>query len=177
MPTFYLDMDGVVADWIKGATDIVGYGIYDPHVRYPDEDWEKIKEHGRIYKDLPLMPDADKIVDLARKFRDELGWELLFLTAVPRFNDVHWAFWDKVKWAEKYFPDIPVHFGPYSFDKYLHCKPGDILVDDRIDNCEQWKKSGGIAVNVKYDSYKTALKEIDDILEKKLALNRLSKIK
>jgi hypothetical protein len=41
------------------------------------------------------------------------------------------------------FERIPVLFGPYSFDKYKHCTPGDILIDDRTSNCEEWRAAGG----------------------------------
>lgn len=166
-------MDGVVADWTAGTAKLIGYRLDDPTARFPDNDWKKIREHVRLYKDLPLLPHANEMANLARRFRDELGWELVFLTAVPHKNDIHWAFWDKMKWAEKYFPDIPVHFGPFSKDKDQHCKPGDILVDDRTDNCENWEKAGGIAIKVKYNNYRQALSQVSEILEKKLALKRL----
>jgi hypothetical protein len=77
---------------------------------------------------------------------------------------VHWAFWDKILWAQERYPDIPVHFGPYSEDKQKHCVPGDILVDDRPDNCQSWRDAGGIAVRVTKE-YGLALEELNRILE------------
>lgn len=144
--TLYLDMDGVVADWARGASDFLGYTLPDPNARYPDEDWQKIRSDGRLFRTLPRVPLADQLVDLARQFRDQLGWNLAFLTAVPHGNDIPWAFMDKVLWAQEQFPDIPVFFGPYSRDKQQHCRPGDILIDDRRDNCESWRAQGGIAI-------------------------------
>lgn len=149
--TFHLDLDGVVADWITGVAKIVGYELSDPNAYYPPEDWIKIRDNQRMFLELPKMKHADEMVALARKFRDELGYELVFLTAIPHYNDIHWVFWDKMSWVQKYYPDIPVHFGPYSQDKQKHCKPGDILVDDRPDNCDQWTQAGGIAVKVDLD--------------------------
>jgi 5'(3')-deoxyribonucleotidase len=67
----------------------------------------------------------------------------MFLTAVPKGNDVPWAFYDKVVWVQNYFPDIPVMFGPFSKDKWQHCKPGDILIDDRKSNIAEWQAAGG----------------------------------
>jgi 5'(3')-deoxyribonucleotidase len=148
MPTFYLDMDGVVADWVTRATAIIGKRYDDPAEHYTHEEWLKVKGDGRLFRELPLMPKCDELVSIARVYRDRLKWDLLFLTAIPHDNDVPWTFTDKIEWASKHFPDIPVHFGPYSFDKYKHCKRGDILVDDRVDNCEQWTKAGGLAFNV-----------------------------
>jgi 5'(3')-deoxyribonucleotidase len=147
--TFYLDMDGVVADWSKGVSQLLGHEIStDPTARMCDSDWARVLEHPRLFRDLPLMQGADQLVDLARAYRDQLGWELLFLTAIPHLNDVPWAFWDKMLWAQRYWPDIPVHFGPHSYDKQVHCTQGDILVDDRPDNCEQWRAAGGLAFQV-----------------------------
>ena len=141
-------MDGVVADWRSNARRVIGYDYTDPKQRYNPEDWERLRSNGRIFRDLPLMPGAEELVSLARLFRDDLGWELLFLTAIPHNNDVPWVFHDKIEWVSRYFPDIPVHFGPYSEDKWRHCSAGDILVDDRSDNCEQWLAAGGTAIRV-----------------------------
>jgi 5'(3')-deoxyribonucleotidase len=148
MNTIHLDMDGVVADWVAGATHIIGYRLEDASVRYPREDWARLRAEPRLFAQLPLMEGAEELVRVARRYRDELGWNLVFLTAIPHNNDMHWTFWDKFKWCEQYFPDIPVHFGPYSEDKYKHCEPGDILVDDRLDNCESWRAAGGVAFRV-----------------------------
>ena len=168
--TFYLDMDGVVADWNAGVKDILGYANKDANTHYSDEDWNKIKENQRMYRDLPVMPDADVLVNVARQFRDKLGWDLMFLTAVPKGNDVHWAFYDKMTWAQKHFPDIPVHFGPYAKDKYIHCKPGDILVDDRHSNITAWKEAGGIGVEVDIDDLNDTIIRVRYLLHKYLDL-------
>ena len=162
MRTIYLDMDGVVADWVSEVEKVIGYRLTDPSVKYPDVDWQKIRGHIRVFRDMPKMPQADEMVELARRFRDELGYQLLFLTAIPHYNDVHWAFWDKITWAQNRYPDIPVHFGPYSEDKQKHCIPGDILVDDRLDNCTQWQAAGGVAVRVTED-YQAALDELANV--------------
>jgi hypothetical protein len=95
------------------------------------------------------MQGADQLVTIARKYRDTLGWELIFLTAIPHGNDMPWSFWDKFTWAQQHYPDIPVWFGPYSQDKHLRVRtPGDILVDDRLDNCSAWTGAGGLAFKV-----------------------------
>jgi 5'(3')-deoxyribonucleotidase len=123
----------------------------------------------RLFRHLPKMPQADQMVELARKFRDDLGYELIFLTAIPHYNDVHWAFWDKMLWAQERYPDIPVHFGPYSEDKKKHCIAGDILVDDRPDNCQSWKEAKGVAIRVTKD-YQAALDELEDLYQREQML-------
>ena len=172
--TIYLDMDGVVADWDAKAQEILGKPKSSVNGRWPDSDWARLRDFPHFYRVLAKMPRADELVDLARQFRDELGWDLYFLTAIPHDNDVPDAFTDKVEWAQEYYPDIRVHFGPYSNDKQDHCRPGDILVDDRSDNCAQWISRGGTAVRVHDDAYGGALRELEQILEKKQGLKRIA---
>lgn len=144
MTTLYLDMDGVVADFDAYAEQMIGKR--SENNRWSREDWRKLRDHKRMYRDLPKTPEADALVDFCRKFTKEKGYNLLFLTAVPKGNDFHWAFYDKVNWARDYYPDIPVHFGPFSVDKQVHCEAGDILIDDRLSNNEEWALAGGIAI-------------------------------
>jgi 5' nucleotidase, deoxy (Pyrimidine), cytosolic type C protein (NT5C) len=164
--TLYLDMDGVVADWDQAAADFIGKprkpNPEDPdgEGRWAHEDWLKIRDNQRFFSTLPLMPLSQELVQLARKLRDTRGYQLLFLTAIPRDNDCPWAFYDKIMWVQKYFPDIPVHFGPYSEDKRDHCWPGDILVDDRSTNIAQWINAGGIGIRVKDRDVAAAIAEL-----------------
>ena len=71
--------------------------------------------------------------------------DLRFLTALPHDYSVPFAVYDKVQWADRYFPGVPMFIGPYSHDKWRHCRPGDILIDDRTSNCEEWTREGGKA--------------------------------
>lgn len=167
--TIYLDMDGVMADWNSGVADIIGYRKEDSNTRYPTEDWEKIKSNERIYRDLPVMEQAQELATIARQFRDRLGWGLLFLTAVPKGNDVPWAFWDKCLWAQKHFSDIPVHFGPFAKDKQTHVKSGDILIDDRHSNIEEWRNKGGIGIEVFDGDLSAAILRLRLLFDQKVA--------
>jgi len=141
-------MDGVVADFRANALRVVGLPS-DTDDQYLDREWQRLRDNPHLFLELPLMPRAHELVNIARQYRDHLGWELLFLTAIPRNNDLPWAFHDKAEWVRLHFSEIPVHFGPYSQDKHLHCTtPGDILVDDRADNCSDWTRAGGLAFKV-----------------------------
>ncbi len=178
MNTFYLDMDGVVADWTLAASKILGRPMVKPDpvtgFSTTPEEYNRIRiGHQRFYRDLPLMPRVDDLVTLARAYRDQLGWSLLFLTAVPKDNDVPWAFSDKVLWAQDHFPDIPVHFGPYSTDKHLHCRSGDILVDDRQDNCDQWTEAGGKSFHVTDNNLSSVIDLVYEDLNRRISFRDL----
>jgi 5'(3')-deoxyribonucleotidase len=153
MKTLFLDMDGVVADFDAYAEKVLGK--HAPGEKWPSGDWAKLRHHKRMYRDLPKTKGADILVEFCRKFAEEHGLNLCFLTAVPKGNDMHWAFFDKVHWVQKYYPDIPVMFGPYSHDKHVHCTPDDILIDDRTSNCQEWTDAGGNAIQHRGDLYDT----------------------
>lgn len=152
--TIYLDMDGVLANFDQAAKNFLNatdreFDQAKHNNKWNRSQWELIKtQNPRFYLSLPKTEFADDLVSVARKFRDQLDWNLKILTAIPSGNDMPWAFYDKILWQQKYYPDIPVMFGPYSKDKHLHCLPNDILVDDRIDNCNNWTKAMGLSLQV-----------------------------
>ena len=141
----YLDMDDVVADWMPAARAIVNRN-WEYGERIPDHDWDKVKSKMRFYRDLPVKPGANELVEFCQSaVGNGQADGLFFLTALPHDYSVPYAAQDKVWWAHERFPGIPVFFGPFSFDKWKHCHPGDILIDDRTSNCEEWTNAGGHA--------------------------------
>jgi len=142
----YLDMDEVVADWMGYARKFLKEPNWQDGETLPDQQWRRLKDDQRMYSKLSLKEGAVDLVNWVTEYTDkhpDVG--LFFLTAIPHNNDMPWAFVDKVWWAKYYFPHIPVFFGPYSHDKWVRCEPGDILIDDRRSNNEEWIKAGGRA--------------------------------
>lgn len=143
----YLDMDDVVADWRTYAQDLLKMR-WDDSIgeRIPQADWDKLKADLRFYRHLPLKAGAHDLVQYCRDLVSSGKIEgLAFLTALPHDYSMPFAAQDKVWWAHERFEGIPVFFGPFSHDKYRHCKPGDILIDDRHSNCNEWVVAGGKA--------------------------------
>ncbi len=163
--TIYIDMDGVVADFDTPARAILKptweeQRHADATGRWPDTKWRTILNQQDFFRILPKMPQADELMALARRFETELGWRLRMLTAIPKKNDFPEAFQDKIDWMQEHYPGVRVCFGPYSQDKQQHCKPGDILVDDRASNIEEWQQAGGRTVRVLHNNYPQALDEL-----------------
>jgi hypothetical protein len=139
----YLDVDDVLADWMATARAIVNRS-WEYGERIPDADWDKVKAKKRFYRDLPLKEGARELYNYCKQAVDQGRAEnLFFLTALPHGNDAQFAVYDKVHWCDENFPGTPMFIGPYSHDKWQHCKPGDILIDDRVSNCEEWQRAGG----------------------------------
>lgn len=142
----YLDMDDVVADWMGYARNYLKQPQWKEGEMLPDTTWRRLKDDQRMYSKLPLKEGAHDLVGWVTEYTTKNNCGLFFLSAIPHGNDMPWAPQDKVFWAQQYFPHIPVFLGPYSHEKYMHVRnPGDILIDDRRVNCEQWERAGGRA--------------------------------
>jgi 5'(3')-deoxyribonucleotidase len=145
MRTIFLDMDGVVADFDSYVSNLLGRKIgWDSTQDLTDEEWERLASVDRLYYQFPLMPDATKLVAYVKSLSTR--FHVGFLTAVPRRSTIPSAKDDKQAWVDKYFPGMKMDIGPYSHHKQKWCKPGDILIDDRPSNIEQWTAVGGIAI-------------------------------
>lgn len=143
----YIDMDDVVADWLAHAQDYLKMTWNKDTERIPQRDWDRLKEDVRFYRSLPLKASAKELIQWCTQYATtHEGVGLYFLTALPHDYSVPYASQDKVWWANEHFPGIPVFFGPFSHDKWRHCKtPQDILIDDRTSNCNEFKSAGGRA--------------------------------
>ena len=145
MKTIYVDMDGVVADFDTFAEELLGREIgWGTTQDLSDAEWVKLASVDNLYYQLPLMPDATKLIAYLMSLNSRFHIE--FLTAIPRRSTIPTAQADKQAWIDKYFPGMKMNIGPYSHDKQKWCTPGDILIDDRPSNIEQWTAAGGIAV-------------------------------
>ena len=141
----YLDMDDVVADWTGFANEFFGTPGRAATHYLPDEDWKRLKLQQRMYRDLKVKDGALELVGEIKRYCQVNVAEVFFLTALPHDDSFPFAPYDKVRWCERYFPGIVMFIGPYAKDKHNFCKPGDILIDDRRSNCEDWVRAGGRA--------------------------------
>lgn len=143
----YLDMDDVVADWWSYAQDFLKLRWnFEDNYRIPQKEWNKLKNDSRFYLNLPLKEGAHELVQYCRDLVSAgKADKIFFLTALPHDYSMPYAANDKVLWAQQHFPDIPVFIGPFSHDKWRHCSEGDMLIDDRHTNCQEWQAAGGVA--------------------------------
>lgn len=147
--TIHLDMDGVVADFDKFVFERMGRTF--AHTSGPGEDqemWDFLHSIPHMYLQLEPTDYANDIWDAI----EAVGCNKQMLTAIPRRTTIASAEQDKRDWMAKYRPNWTVKIGPHSRDKWKHAKPGDILIDDREDNVQEWVTKGrGIGILHKYD--------------------------
>ncbi|HEY0826003.1 MAG TPA: hypothetical protein VGD76_19610 [Ramlibacter sp.] len=145
----YLDCDGVLADFDRGAEKILGL---PPRV-FQDEHgaarfWARLAQHPDFFGSLPLMPGATQLFEAVRHLHP------VILTGLPRGN---WAAAQKVRWAERHFPGTRI-ITTLAADKRDHCSSGDVLVDDTLKYRDLWEGAGGIFIH--YQGVEQALHEL-----------------
>ena len=85
MTTLYLDMDGVIADFDEYAFRTLGLPPSEGF--YEQAEWVRLAANPRIYRDLVKTPYADDLVAYCKEYTALRGYDLKFLTAVPKGND------------------------------------------------------------------------------------------
>jgi hypothetical protein len=145
----YLDCDGVLADFDRGAEAIFGMPphAFEQH-RGPGEFWRRLAKAPDFFGSLELMPDAMELYEAVRHKNP------IILTGMPRGN---WAEPQKRRWAERHFPGVPV-ITTMAALKHEHRHPGDVLVDDRAKHRHLWENEGGVFVHHK--SARQSIKEL-----------------
>ncbi len=134
----YLDCDGVLADFETAARAILGAPSADFEQRHgAGEFWRRLARIEGFFEHLDLMPDAGDLFEAVRH-RDPI-----ILTGTPRGR---WAEPQKRAWAARHFPGVPM-ITTMAALKREHCRPGDVLVDDRDQHRALWEAAGGLFVH------------------------------
>ena len=138
MPQLFLDLDGVLADFERGAEQLLGM----PAKQFQEQRgtgafWKKLATAPDFYGSLELLPDARQLVE------DVLHLDPIILTGLPIGK---WAEPQKRAWVERHFPGMQV-ITTLARNKYTYCSPGDVLVDDQERYREAWEGAGGIFIH------------------------------
>jgi hypothetical protein len=140
MRQLYLDCDGVLADFDKGATAVLGLAPRTYEKRHGiGRFWQKLAGAPDFYFSLPLLPDAMTLFEAVRHLSP------IILTGLPRGN---WAADQKMRWAARHFPGTRI-ITCMARDKRDHAKDGDVLVDDQLKHRHLWEEAGGVFIHHK----------------------------
>jgi 5' nucleotidase, deoxy (Pyrimidine), cytosolic type C protein (NT5C) len=136
----YLDCDGVLADFDKGAEAILGLPGHVFEKRHgAGEFWKRLARAENFFDSLAPLPDAFELYEAVKAKGP------IILTGMPRGA---WAEPQKRRWAERHFPGVPV-ITTLAALKREHCHPGDVLVDDRDQHRRLWEQAGGLFIHHK----------------------------
>jgi hypothetical protein len=137
-PRLFLDADGVLADFDRGACELLGMkpkAYIAKHGR--GAFWKRLAKAENFYGSLPETRDARRLFDAVKHLKPTI------LTGLPIGN---WAAPQKVKWAAKHFPGVPI-VTCMARDKHRHMRPGDVLVDDREKHRAAYEDAGVVFVH------------------------------
>lgn len=134
----FLDCDGVLADFDRGAEQILGLppGVFEDR-HGAREFWRRLARADDFFDRLEPMADAFDLYEAVRHKGP------IILTGLPRGD---WAEPQKRRWAERHFPGVPV-ITTLAALKHEHRHPGDVLVDDRDKHRSLWEANGGVFIH------------------------------
>ena len=165
MPTVYLDMDGVLADFFGGIEKLYGVQHWKELTsdRTKDLKTEVIKKitGTNFFETLPKFNSADELIKLVQDFT---GGIYSINTSPLRGDNKNSAYYKKV-WIGKHLPkpqEIIVTGRKESYAMNKNNKP-NILVDDRPINIQRWTGRGGYGIL--YQANKDSIDKVKNALE------------
>ena len=133
--TIYCDMDGVLVDFDKGYKDLTRKLPKD--AGDGPEFWEPIHKMGAsFWIKLKWMPDGHTLWKYINKYNP------ILLSAPSKEESSKIG---KRLWVKRNLPNAKLILRPAS-QKQQFSGENKILIDDRVDNIEQWKSKGGIGI-------------------------------
>lgn len=128
----FVDLDNTLCDFDAGYEAAFGYR---PCKVKDNADWDAVRRTKDFYLNLPPMPDLPILWDYVGQLNP------IILTGVP--SSVPEAPANKTAWVRKHLgPDVEVRCC-LSKEKFKHCKPGDVLIDDWEKHKALWLSAGG----------------------------------
>ena len=148
----FIDLDGVLADWVAGVLDLFGTGALSksdwPAGEYSiervlgistDRLWSVINRQGsEWWAHLEPLPQYAALLGLIWSTEVEAS----ILTA-PGVCDYEWT--GKAQWVARHAQEYR-HSLHMSQDKALLAGPGRLLIDDSDENCRRFIEAGGQAI-------------------------------
>jgi hypothetical protein len=141
----FCDLDGVLADFGQGIRNL---NIDETNTTIM---WSVINNSNSFFETLPWMPKGRKLWSQIQQYSP------IILTGIPRGSST--AVEQKIRWCQRELgPNVQV-ITCATKDKPNYCMYNSILIDDRIDNFNNWNKKGGKFVL--YDE-----EQLDSIIER-----------
>jgi 5'(3')-deoxyribonucleotidase len=132
-PRLFLDADGVLADFDRGARRLLGMKPKEYIAKHGrNAFWKRLARAKNFYGSLAEMSDARILFEAVKHLKPAI------LTGLPLGS---LAAPQKVEWAAEHFPGVPI-ITCMARDKHKHMHPGDVLVDDREKHRAAYEAAG-----------------------------------
>jgi len=142
--TIYVDLDGVLTDFLKGASLATGktFNTHAEWEKVKSSDWRVIADIGAdFWAGLPWTSDGKKLWGVVKQYNPNI------LSAFPQAkeNKQH-AVTGKNKWIKRELSGYNKIHLVKGQDKQNFASPKSILIDDLERNVEQFISKGGIGI-------------------------------
>jgi len=166
-PRVLLDVDGVIADLVQLMVNAVrNLKLKDISISWRPTKWDVAKELGltnkqedAVYEVLRLPGSANMLLPFPGAVqgvkRIASLFDVAFVTA-PVEGSATWCF-DRIEWLVKHFGDDLGNRWVFTDHKYLVY--GDFLVDDKPENCLEFKQAWPGSVPIRWLSPGMAVQE------------------
>ena len=149
--TVYLDMDGVLVDFVTGALQVHGAGpekmipgVYDmcQWLNLSLEDFRRPLGGQSFWQHLPWMSDGMAVLQLVL---DHVPEKMLWLVSDPLPSPGCYA--GKYLWLRSNLAGLSDRL-VLAQDKSFLARPGALLIDDHTEAVDSWRERGGEAILV-----------------------------
>lgn len=140
----YLDMDGVLSDFMSRYREVNGEWKRDREGMQSDG-WSRFCKDGH-FATLDTWPGWSVLttyIDALSSIRN-FRVEILTSTGGPEFHELVTA--DKTAWCQKHGLPYKVNTVPGRWHKKDFANETSVLIDDTPDVIDQWKANGGIGI-------------------------------
>jgi hypothetical protein len=176
----WLDLDGTLADFREGVWQLF------PHLRGTDPDAimqhmgkDKFWEAANKADFFNSLPPFDYTAGMVRQLQGvciTYGYTLGVLTAVPNNGEARdAATTQKLNWSLMHVGANVKFVACLASEKPQHCKPGDILVDDRVDYRHSWIAEGGAYVEHRRDQWRASVLAVKEHMRQDVAKRSTAK--
>jgi hypothetical protein len=138
----YLDMDGVIANFIKRYEELFGMKPERADKSGKFNRQFDMFIHEKNFQTLDLMPDASKLLEFLRKA--PVPTQILSSTArEDRHDEISKQ---KMVWLQTHGITFKPNFVPGKKLKKNFAKPDALIIDDTESIIDDWRNAGGIAI-------------------------------
>jgi len=146
----FLDMDGVITDFIPAIIDYYDMeckpedirtwdGLHDYYVGTKEELWDNLPDDFWTYN-MPWTPWAEELLDMIKLYNP-------IVLSMPPENGVGAT--GKIQWIRNNMPDYyKEDRWVITRDKTLLAARGNVLIDDAPHNIYSWERAGGYGILV-----------------------------